>query len=308
MEIFGISKETTDVLYAQGITIAVEIALRLLAAIFVYFVGRFIVKKLLKAIRHFLERRDDSPSLNEFMYGFAKIMLFAALFVAIAVTLGIDATSFLAVFGAAGLAIGLALQGSLSNFAGGLLILAFKPFKVGHVVVAQGHTGTVQKIQILYTHLLTFDNKEVIIPNGNLANSDVVNMSTQETRRSEINVGVAYGTNIKQAKEIVLTIFDNDPRVLKEPAPMVALNNFGDSSLDLVIRVWAKAGDLWPVYFDGMEAINSEFEKNNIEIPFPQRVVTQLKQLEAKSDAEEPAISTTNNVDNPDQDKDDPIN
>lgn len=277
MEILGLSQETVDGLYAQGISLAAEIALRILAALAIYFVGRFIVKKILNAIKRYLEKRDDTPSLNDFLFGFAKIMLFAVLFFMIAVTLGVDATSFLAIFGAAGLAIGLALQGSLSNFAGGLLILAFKPFKVGHVVVAQGHTGTVAKVQILYTHLMTFDNQEVIIPNGNLANSDIINMSTQETRRAELKVGVAYGTNIKQAKEIILNIFENDPRALKEPAPFVALNNFGDSSLDIVVRVWAKSADMWPLYFDGMEKINEEFEKNGIEIPFPQRVVHQAK-------------------------------
>jgi small conductance mechanosensitive channel len=171
----------------------------------------------------------------------------------------------------------LALQGSLSNFAGGLLILAFKPFRVGDVIVGQGHTGKISKIQILYTHLMTFDNREVIIPNGNLANSDIINMSTQETRRTEITVGVAYGINIKQAKEIILNILANDPRVLEDPAPFVALNNFGDSSLDLVVRAWSNATELWPVYFDTMEAINTEFEKHEIEIPFPQRVVHQTK-------------------------------
>lgn len=283
MEEFGISQETTDALYAEGISLAVEIALRLIAAIFVYFIGRFIIKRLLNFIKKTLEKREDSPSLNDFLYGFAKVMLFAALIISVAVTLGIDATSFLAVFGAAGLAIGLALQGSLSNFAGGILILAFKPFKVGHVIVAQGHTGIVNRVQVLYTHLMTFDNQEVIIPNGNLANSDITNMSTQETRRAEIKVGVAYGTNIKQAKEIILNIFENDPRALKDPAPFVALNNFGDSSLDIVVRVWAKSADMWPMYFAGMEAINTEFEKNGIEIPFPQRVVHQIPQ---KTDSE----------------------
>ncbi|MFC5625474.1 mechanosensitive ion channel family protein [Algoriphagus winogradskyi] len=285
MEDFGISQETTDALYAQGISLAVEVVLRLIAAILVYFIGRFIIKKVLKFIKHSLEKREDSPSLNDFLFGFAKIMLFAALIIAVAVTLGIDATSFLAVFGAAGLAIGLALQGSLSNFAGGLLILAFKPFKVGHVIVAQGHTGVVNRVQILYTHLMTFDNQEVIIPNGNLANSDIVNMSTQETRRAELKVGVAYGTNIKQAKEIILDIFNNDPRTLQEPAPFVALNNFGDSSLDIVVRVWAKSADMWPLYFAGMEAINTEFEKHGIEIPFPQRVVHQIKEKAKEEEA-----------------------
>ncbi|WP_339701213.1 mechanosensitive ion channel family protein, partial [Algoriphagus aquimarinus] len=231
MEYFGISQETADVLYAQGIGLAAGIAIRIIGALVFYFVAKFVVKKLLKGLRRFLERRDDSPSLNEFLFGFAKIMFYAVLFVGVLMIIGVPGSSFLAVFGAAGLAIGLALQGSLSNFAGGLLILAFKPFRVGDVIVAQGHTGVVNRVQILYTHLMTFDNQEVIIPNGSLANSDIINMSTQETRRAELKVGVAYGTNIKEAKEIIMNIFENDPRALKEPAPFVALSNFGDSSL-----------------------------------------------------------------------------
>ncbi|SIO08510.1 mechanosensitive ion channel family protein [Algoriphagus halophilus] len=282
---FELSQETTDALYAEGISLGIEIALRIISALLFYFVAKFIAKKILAGLKRFLDKRDDAPSLNEFLYGFSKILLYAVVFVGVLMILGVPGSSFLAIFGAAGLAIGLALQGSLSNFAGGLLILAFKPFKVGHVVVAQGHTGTVAKIQILYTHLMTFDNQEVIIPNGNLANSDIVNMSTQETRRAELKVGVAYGTNIKQAKEIILNIFENDPRALKDPAPFVALNNFGDSSLDIVVRVWAKSADMWPMYFAGMEAINSEFEKHGIEIPFPQRVVHQIKEKAAEEES-----------------------
>jgi len=272
-----ISPETYDAILKQAIELAYQVIPSILYAIFFYFVGKFIIVRVLKGLRNFLDKREDSPSLNEFVYSFTKVILFIVLFVGVAAIIGVPVTSFLAIFGAAGLAIGLALQGSLSNFAGGLLILAFKPFRVGDVIVGQGHTGKISKIQILYTHLMTFDNREVIIPNGNLANSDIINMSTQETRRTEITVGVAYGTNIKQAKEIILNILANDPRVLEDPAPFVALNNFGDSSLDLVVRAWSNAAELWPVYFDTMEAINTEFEKHEIEIPFPQRVVHQPK-------------------------------
>lgn len=272
-----ISPEAYDAIVKQAVELAYQIIPSILYAILFYLVGRFIIVRVLKGLRKFLNGREESPSLNEFVYSFIKVILFIVLFVGLAAIIGVPVTSFLAIFGAAGLAIGLALQGSLSNFAGGLLILAFKPFRVGDVIVGEGHTGKITKIQILYTHLMTFDNREVIIPNGNLANSDIINMSTQETRRTEITVGVAYGTNIKQAKEIILNIFANDPRVLEEPAPFVALNNFGDSSLDLVIRAWASASDLWPVYFDTMESINTEFEKYEIEIPFPQRVVHQSK-------------------------------
>jgi small conductance mechanosensitive channel len=273
-----ISQETAEAIIRQAIELAYQVIPSILYAILFYLIGRFIIIRVLKGLRNYLNKREESPTLGEFVYSFSKVVFYITLFVGVATIIGIPISSFLAIFGAAGLAIGLALQGSLSNFAGGLLILAFKPFRVGDVIVGQGHMGTISKIQILYTHLITFDNREVIIPNGNLANSDIINMSTQETRRTEITVGVAYGTNIKQAKEIILNILVNDPRVLVEPEPFVALNNFGDSSLDLVIRAWANASDLWPVYFDTMESINIEFEKNNIEIPFPQRVMHQLKQ------------------------------
>jgi small conductance mechanosensitive channel len=175
--------------------------------------------------------------------------------------------------GAAGLAIGLALQGSLSNFAGGVLILLFKPFKVGDLITGQSHTGVVRKIDVLYTHLTTIDNKEVIIPNGNLANSDVVNFSSQETRRVDVSVGVAYGTDLKLVKKLIYELLKSDSRILEEPAPFIAFNSFGESSLDLVIRAWVNTADYWDVYFDLMEAIKEAFEANQIEIPYAKRDV-----------------------------------
>ncbi|MCE7057880.1 mechanosensitive ion channel [Algoriphagus sp. AGSA1] len=279
------SQETVNAFYERAIDLAYLIVPRIIFAVIFYLVGKYIIKSLLKGMKNLLEKRESNPSLNDFLFGFVKVVLFITLFMGVASILGAPLGSAVAIFGAAGLAIGLALQGSLSNFAGGILILGFKPFEVGNVIVAQGHTGTVAKIQILYTHLMTFDNREVVIPNGSLANSDIINMSTQPTRRTELNVGVAYGTNIKQAKEIIKNVFENDPRALKEPAPFVALSNFGDSSLDLVVRVWAKSGDLWPMHFDAMESINTEFEKHGIEIPFPQRVVHQIKEEAAGEEA-----------------------
>ncbi|MDF2156229.1 mechanosensitive ion channel family protein [Algoriphagus sp. CAU 1675] len=272
-----ITPETITKLSDQGIDLLYRIVPSLIYAILFYFIGKFIVNKLISGFRKLLERRDENPSLNNFLIGLIKALLYVSLFIGVATIIGVPMSSFLTILGAAGLAIGLALQGSLSNFAGGVLILLFKPFKVDDVVVAQGHTGTVRRIDILYTHLTTFDNKEIIIPNGNLANSDVVNMSTQATRRADFNIGVAYGTDLKKAREIILEIFKNDPRAHQDPAPVVFLNQFGDSSLDLVVRVWTDSANLWPLYFDGMEAINEAFEQNGIEIPFPQRVVHQAK-------------------------------
>lgn len=272
-----LSPETVKSLLDQGIQLAYKIVPSLIYALLFYLVGRFIVNKLLKGFSKILEKRDSNPSLNTFLVGLVKAILYVSLFIGIATILGVPMSSFLAILGAAGLAIGLALQGSLSNFAGGVLILLFKPFKVGDVITGQGHTGTVSKIDILYTHMLTFDNKEIIIPNGNLANSDVVNISAMPTRRMDINVGVSYDTDLKKARQAIFEILKNDSRVHTEPEPVVWLNNFGDNSLDLVVRAWTDSGDLWPVYFDTMEKIKETFDSKQIEIPFPQRVVHQAK-------------------------------
>ncbi len=268
-----LSPETIESLLDQGIALIYRIVPSLIYALLFYIVGRFIVNKLVKGFKKVLNAREANPSLNTFLVGLVKALLYVSLFIGIATILGVPMSSFLAILGAAGLAIGLALQGSLSNFAGGVLILLFKPFKVGDVIEGQGNTGTVTKIDILYTHLNTFDNKEVVIPNGNLANSEVVNYSSQPTRRVDIKVGVAYSTDLQKAREVILDILKKDERVHAEPEPVVFLQNFGDSSLDLVVRAWADTGNLWPVYFDSMEKIKSAFDSNEIEIPFPQRVV-----------------------------------
>lgn len=268
-----LSPETIESLWHQGITLIYKIVPSLLYALLFYIVGRFVVNKLLKGFKRILEARDANPSLNTFLVGLVKAVLYVSLFIGIATILGVPMSSFLAILGAAGLAIGLALQGSLSNFAGGVLILLFKPFKVGDVIEGQGNTGTVTKIDVLYTHLNTADNKEVVIPNGNLANSEVINYSSQPTRRVDIKVGVAYSTDLNKAKSVILELLKSDKRVHAEPAPVVFLQNFGDNSLDLVVRAWTDSDNLWPVYFDSMEKIKSAFDTNEIEIPFPQRVV-----------------------------------
>jgi small conductance mechanosensitive channel len=268
-----LSPETIKLILDQAIALAYRIVPTLIYAFLFYLVGRFIIIRLLNGFRKILHKRDANPSLNSFLEELVKAVLYISLFIGIATILGVPMSSFLAILGAAGLAIGLALQGSLSNFAGGVLILLFKPFKVGDVIEGQGHTGTVKKIDILYTHLHTGDNREVVIPNGNLANSDVVNISAQPIRRLEINVGVAYNTDLKKAREVILSILNEDERVHAEPAPVVNLNNFGDNSLDLLVHAWANSGDLGSVYFQTMEKIKTAFEVNDIEIPFPQRVI-----------------------------------
>lgn len=272
-----LSPETIKSILDQGIQLMYKIVPTLIYALLFYAVGRFVVNKLIKGFEKVLENRESNPSLNSFLVGLVKAVLYVSLFIGMATILGVPMSSFLAILGAAGLAIGLALQGSLSNFAGGVLILLFKPFKVDDVIEGQGHTGKVSKIDILYTHLLTFDNKEVIIPNGSLANSDVVNITAMPSRRVDMSVGVGYSSDLKKVRQVVLGILEKDERVHKDPTPVVWLTNFGDSSLDLTVRAWADKDNVWPVYWDTMEKIKEAFEVNEIEIPFPQRVVQQIK-------------------------------
>lgn len=233
-------------------------------------IGRQVIKFLIKLLSNALDKYEIDASLGTFLKSFLSAVLWVMLLISVATTLGMQMTSFVAILGAAGLAVGLALQGSLSNFAGGVLILVFKPFKVGDTVEAQGHLGAVESIDILYTKIRIFDNRVVTVPNGALANNTIINLSQKATRRVEMKVGVAYGTDLKKTREVILNILKKDDRVHEDPAPVVLFTNFGDSSLDLTIRCWTDAADLWPVYWDNMEIIKEAFEQNDIEIPFPQ--------------------------------------
>lgn len=273
-----LSPETLKTILNEGIELLYQVIPSLIYAIIFYLVGRYVVKKLILGLQLILEKRDTNLSLSTFLLGLVKALLFVSLFIGVATIVGVPMSSFFAILGAAGLAIGLALQGSLSNFAGGVLILLFKPFQVGDVIIGMGHKGTVQRIDILYTHLFTFDNKEVVIPNGNLANADVINITSQLSRRVDINVGVAYSSDLKKVRKVVLGIFAKDSRIHSEPEPVVLLNNFGDSSLDLVIRAWTDTDCYWEVYHETLEKIKEAFEKEQIEIPFPQRVVYHMKE------------------------------
>lgn len=264
---------TIDKLISQGIDLTFVIVPKVLLALITYFIGAFIIKILVKSIKNIFNKYEIEPSLAIFLSSFIRVFLYVMLFLAIAQTVGIEATSFLAVLGAAGLAVGLALQGSLSNFAGGVLILIFKPFKVGDIIDAQGTLGSVESIDILYTKVKNFDNKIVVIPNGALANANITNLTTEPTRRVEMNVGVAYGTDLKRTRAVITGVLKKDIRILKDPEPVVYFVSFGDSSLDLSIRCWVNTDDLWPVYWDGMEAIKEALEEQNIEVPFPQRDV-----------------------------------
>lgn len=252
-------------------TYGLEIGISLIKVILIFIVGRIIISYIMKGLSKAFKKSNLEVSLVAFLSSFFRFVLYIALVLVIAQSINIKIAALLGVLGAAGLAIGLALQGSLSNFAGGILILVTRPFKVDDIIEAQGYFGVVEKIDILHTHIRTFDNQLIVMPNGGLANSSVTNTTAKDTRRAELKVGVAYGSDISKVREIILDVLSRDERIHADPAPVVKFTNFGDSSLDLSVRVWTNTDNLWPVYWDNMEAINNEFVKQNIEVPFPQR-------------------------------------
>lgn len=261
-----------------------KVAIGLVKVVIIFFIGRFAIRQILKATVAAFERWNIEPSLRHFLKSFLRMVLYIVLILIIAQSLDVKIAALLGVLGAAGLAIGLALQGSLANFAGGILILIFKPFKVTDIINAQGFLGTVERIEILHTHLRTFDNQMIVMPNGALANSNVSNLTTNDTRRVDMNLSVAYGTDINKVREVVFKQFARDERILTDPEPVVKFISFGDSALNLSARCWTATAEYWPVYWDSMEAINNAFVKAGIEVPFPQRTVHLPKSAALRDD------------------------
>lgn len=249
----------------------------LVLAIMLLIVGLWVVKFLNRMVRKFFERKDYDETLETFLQSFISITLKIVLFVLVVTQLGVKTSSLVAMLGAAGLAIGLALQGSLANFAGGVLILLFKPFKVGDFISAQGVDGTVKEISIFNTKLTTFGNQLAIVPNGQLSNGNVINYNAEPIRRDNYTVGIGYGSNIKTAKEILLKICSDNDAILKDPAPEVYVGSLGDSAVNLSLRFWAKNEDFWQAKFYVHEESKLRFDDAEIEIPFPQRVMHSLK-------------------------------
>lgn len=279
---YSLDLKTLDLIKQQLIDLAFQVGPKIVLGLIIFFIGKYLIGMANKIMRRAFDRSEVDPSLATFLLSFSRVVLWVLLLISIATTMGVQMTSFIAILGAAGLAVGLALQGSLSNFAGGVLILLFKPFKVGDTVEAQGTTGEVESIDILYTKIKNFDNKLVTLPNGILANNLIVNYSQKSTRRVDMKVGIAYGTDIKKVRKIILDILAKDERIHHEPEAVVHFNNFGESSLDLIIRCWTDTANLWPVYWENMEAIKEALEKNQISIPFPQREVHHLYPEEKK--------------------------
>jgi len=242
----------------------------IILALIVLIVGLKLIKFVLKTIKIGLEKSTIDKSLYSFLMSVTKITLNVVLVITIASMLGVEMTSFIAILGSAGLAIGLALQGSLSNLAGGVLILFLRPFKAGDFIEVAGHSGTVEDVQLFYTILNTPDNKRIFIPNGELANSSAVNYSAHATRRVDFTFGVGYEDDILKVKKVLQKVAQNNQLVLKDPLPQVFLAEHGDSCVNFSLRLWCKTENYWNVYFDIMETVKLEFDKEGINIPYPQ--------------------------------------
>lgn len=254
---------------------ASQLGLAIIKAIIIFIVGRFLIRLLNKFVSRILSKRDIDPSVRTFVGSLVNVTLMILLIVSVVGALGVQTTSFAALLASAGVAIGMALSGNLSNFAGGLIILIFKPYKVGDYIESQGVSGSVKEIQIFHTVLNTPDNKIIYIPNGSLSSSAVINYSYQTTRRVDWTFGVEYGTDYEKVKMQLEEIIQKDARILSVPAPQVALNQLADSSVNFVVRVWVKSGDYWDVFFDINKNVYQTFNEVGINFPFPQLTVHQ---------------------------------
>jgi small conductance mechanosensitive channel len=255
---------------ATGISWIIDFLPNIITATIILIVGWWVVKFINRMVHKFFLKKDFDLALESFLQSFINIGLKLLLFVLVITQLGVKSSSLVALVGAAGLAVGLALQGSLSNFAGGVLILIFKPFKVGDFISAQGVDGTVKEITIFTTKLNTFGNQVAILPNGQLSNNSIVNYNAEATRRDKIDIGISYSSNIKKAKEILLDICNKKDTILKDPAPEVYVGELGDSSVNLTLRFWAENPNFWGAHFYVIEEIKMRFDEAGIEIPFPQ--------------------------------------
>ncbi len=273
-DLFG-GEASASELIDQAIALVMAYAPKVVLAIITLIVGLWLINRFVAVLDAKLGKKD--PTLNKFLCGLIGAVLKILLLISVASMVGIATTSFVAIIGAAGLAIGFALQGSLANFAGGVLILIFKPFKVGDTIEAQGFLGAVSEISILYTIVNTFDNRRIVIPNGSLSNATLVNVSIYENRRCDMTFGIGYDDDIDKAKSILKRLMEEDERSLTDPAPRICVGGLGDSSVDLMFRVWVPTDDLWPYYWDMQEKVKKAFDAEGITIPFPQRDVHMYK-------------------------------
>lgn len=271
----AISSGKTDLIIEKLIEQSIEVGKNILAAVIVFVVGRFLISLLKRMMTSMMEKRKIEITIQTFLHSLVNILLNILLVIAVIGALGINTASFAALLASAGVAIGMALSGNLQNLAGGLIILLFKPYKIGDWIEAQGVSGSVAEIQIMHTLLTTVDNKVVYVPNGAMSSGTIINYSRKETRRIEWIVGVDYGEDIDKVKNIIDTLIAADERILKEPAPYIALHALDSSSVNVTIRVWVPTAEYWNVYFDMNKKIYDEFNKQGVNFPFPQLTIHQ---------------------------------
>jgi len=256
----------------KGIEIGTEYGLKVIGAILIWIIGSWIIIKIMKVMTKMMNKSKYEPSLQKFLKNLTSWLLKVILFVVILGNLGVETTSFAAILAAAGLAIGMALQGSLGNFAGGVLLMIFKPFKIGDLIEAQGELGVVKEIEIFTTKIVSPQNKLVIIPNGTLSNGNITNYSAEGILTIFHTFGVAYDADIKQTKEVLMNAITSQDKVLKDPAPMVKVSELADSSVNFAVRPSVKAEDYWDVYFETVERVKNGLDAAGIEIPYPHAV------------------------------------
>ena len=270
-EVIPTSIDEASQLWVQVQDVAAVWGLKVIAAVAIFVIGRWVAKAVRSGVRRMMTKADVEPIIIGFVGSMTYIALLAFVVIAALGQLGIQTTSFIAILGAAGLAVGLALQGSLANFAAGFLMIIFRPFKVGDFIEGAGVAGVVEAIHIFTTTLKTGDNKLIIIPNAKLSGDNITNYSAQETRRVDMTVGVAYDADLSVVRDVLNDIISKEERALKDPAPLVAVAELADNSVNFVVRVWTKTSDYWGVKFDMTETIKNRFDSEGIGIPFPQR-------------------------------------
>lgn len=261
--------ENIDVSYYLT-TYAMPWIINITLALVIFFVGRIVAKFIVKLLSRLLKRAKMDKTLVGFISSIANALLLLIIIIAALDQLGVNTTSLIALIGAAGLAVGLALQGSMQNFAAGVMLIIFRPFTAGDFVEAGGISGTVEKITLFSTLFRTGDNREIILPNGNIYSTSITNYSARDTRRIDMIFGISYDDDMRKAKDLMRDILDADERILKDPAALIAVAELADSSVNFVVRPWVKSGDFWPVKYDLTEKIKHAFDENNITIPYPQ--------------------------------------
>jgi len=253
--------------------LALTYGLKLILAILTLTIGLWFIKIVVRGFSSIMDRRNLDQSLKPFLRTLVSTLLKVMLVISVMGMVGIEMTSFIAILGAVGLAVGMALSGTLQNFAGGVMILIFKPFKVGDYIDATGYSGTVHEIQIFNTIMKTSDNKTIIIPNGSLSSSSMINYSIEATRRVDMTFSTGYNDDIKKTKDVLNNLIDEDERILRDPEPFVAISQLADSAVNFVVKVWCNSSDYWGIYHDMQEKVKITFDHEGISIPYPQREI-----------------------------------